>query len=187
VASVIESANGTLQIINRPCGNGRPCGTLAEISKATVKVGDILVTSQRQEQDTARAAQRTMASVDGVAAHINTLADSLAGTASAATGTLSAATDTLVEGKRTIAAAQPALAAYTQSGNDLDALIRDNATPLHTTLVHVSGMSDSGDKMLADAQWKAHQLLHPDKVKLGFWAAMWAGVKAIHEIEPPIF
>ena len=85
------------------------------------------------------------------------------------------------------AAAQPLMAAYTRSGDDLDLLIRDNAAPLHATLVHAAGMSASGDLMLADAQWKTHQLLHPDKVKLGFWGAAWAGVKAIHAIEPPIF
>jgi hypothetical protein len=116
---------------------------------------------------------------------LGTTADSLSGTATALTGTATAATATLSEGKRTIAAAQPLLAAFTQDGKDLDSRIND---PHVTNLVaHLAGMSASGDKMLADAQWKTHQLLHPDKVKLGFWGGSWAGIQAVHKLSPPLF
>jgi hypothetical protein len=116
---------------------------------------------------------------------LGTTADSLSGTATALTGTATAATATLGEGKRTIAAAQPLLAAFTQDGKDLDSRIND---PHVTNLVaHLAGMSASGDKMLADAQWKTHQLLHPDRVKLGFWGGTWAGIQAVHKLEPPLF
>jgi hypothetical protein len=112
-------------------------------------------------------------------------ADSLSGTATALTGTATAATATLGEGKRTIAAAQPLLEAFTQDGKDLDSRIND---PHVTALVaHLAGMSSSGDLMLADAQWKTHQLLHPDRIKLGFWGGTWAGIQAVHKLEPPLF
>lgn len=75
--------------------------------------------------------------------------------------------------------------ASTQTIKDLDARVND--PHVAGIVAHADGMSASGDKMLADAQYKTHQLLHPDKVKLGFWGATWAVIKAVHQIEPPIF
>ncbi len=169
-------------------------GTIAETDKlllalkSTTVHADIVLDGERKNQVKYDAdLDRFATGVDRLTESGATTLDSLSGTAAALTGTANAATATLGEGQRTIAAAQPLMAAYTRSGDDLGLLIRDNAAPLHATLVHAAGMSASGDKMLADAQWKTHQLLHPDKVKLGFWGAAWAGVKAIHAIEPPIF
>ena len=186
-AQAFSSMNAALDTINRPCGDGHPCGTLANIDKTVVKVGDAVVTTQMQERAIAPHTIAAMDTFNTAARKLGGTADSLSGTATALTGTANAATATLGEGQRTIAAAQPLMAAYTRSGDDLDLLIRDNAAPLHATLVHAAGMSASGDLMLADAQWKTHQLLHPDKIKLTFWGATWAGIKAIHSIEPPIF
>ena len=179
---------GTVYTVDHPV----PCGTLADMNRtlATVRgtFGQIEAAANHENKNlttldsqelalftdlhlTAQAAART--------------ADSLSGTATALTGTATAATATITTAGTTIAAFQPVLAAFTQDGKDLDSRIND---PHVTNLVaHLAGMSASGDKMLADAQWKTHQLLHPDKVKLGFWGATWAGVKAIHDIEPPIF
>ena len=174
----------TFDNLNRPCAPG-PCGLLPNGTKVETKVGDAIVTTQLQERTTAPHVIAAMDTFNTAAQKLGTTADSLSGTATALTGTATAATATLGEGKRTIAAVQPLLAAFTQDGKDLDSRIND---PHVTNLVaHLAGMSASGDKMLADAQWKTHQLLHPDKVKLGFWGATWAGVKAIHDIEPPIF
>ena len=174
----------TFDNLNRPCAPG-PCGLLPNATKVETKVGDAIVTTQLQERTTAPHVIAAMDTFNTAAQKLGTTADSLSGTATALTGTATAATATLSEGKRTIAAFQPVLAAFTQDGKDLDSRIND---PHVTNLVaHLAGMSASGDKMLADAQWKTHQLLHPDKVKLGFWGATWAGVKAIHDIEPPIF
>lgn len=75
--------------------------------------------------------------------------------------------------------------ASTQTVKDLDARVND--PHVAGIIAHADGMSESGDKMLADAQWKTHELLHPDKVRLGFWGALWVGIKAVHQIEPPIF
>ena len=174
----------TFDNLNRPCTPG-PCGLLPNGTKVETKVGDAIVTTQLQERTTAPHVIAAMDTFNTAAQKLGTTADSLSGTATALTGTATAATATLSEGKRTIAAFQPVLAAFTQDGKDLDTRIND---PHVTALVsHLVGMSASGDLMLADVQWKTHQLLHPDKVKLGFWGATWAGVKAIHDIEPPIF
>ena len=184
--ATLDKLNSALDTINAPCSNGHPCGTLANLDKTTVKIGDAIVQTQLVERATTPHVTAAMDTFNTAAQKLGGAADNLSGTATALTGTANAATATLDEGQRTVAAAQPLLAAYTRSGDDLDSLIRDNAAPLHTTLVHAAGMSASGDLMLADAQWKTHQLLHPDKVKLGFWGATWAGIKAIHSIEPPI-
>lgn len=173
----LAKLNQTLDIINRPCGNGHPCGTLANADKAMVKVGDILVTSQLQEKDVAAAAEHNMGSVDQLASHLNQTADALTGTASAATGSLRAATVDLQT-------AQPLI-------TDSDVLVKSANAQINSPYIadfekHADGMSASGDSMLADAAWKTHRLLHPDKVKLGFWGTLWAGAQYIKSLEPPI-
>jgi methyl-accepting chemotaxis protein len=138
----VAGVKNTLVNVNRPCkGPAGPdaCGTLAEINKATIQVGDILKTSQMQEKDTARAAQQTMTAVDQMAAHADALTDSLSGTANAATGALTQAQTDLRTLDGTIAAAQPLLAAYTASGYDLDALLKDKS--IHRTIDNVDRLS----------------------------------------------
>jgi hypothetical protein len=147
----------TLVNINRPCGTGKPCGTLAEIGKATIKVGDILVTSQRQEQDTARAAQATMTAVDQMAAHAGALTDSLAGTASAATGTLAQARVDLGTMNDSIAATKPLLEASTATigrlgvaSDDLDTLLKRKA--IGDLLDQFAGIATHGNAIAGDFQ-----------------------------------
>ena len=174
----------TFDNLNRPCAPG-PCGLLPNATKVETKVGDAIVTTQLQERTTAPHVIAAMDTFNTAAQKLGSTADSLSGTATALTGTATAATATLGEGKRTIAAVQPLLEAFTQDGKDLDTRIND---PHVTALVaHLVGMSASGDLMLADVQWKTHQLLHPDRVKLGFWGGTWAGIQAVHKLEPPLF
>jgi hypothetical protein len=143
------------------------------------------VTTQLQERTTAPHVIAAMDTFNTAAQKLGSTADSLSGTATALTGTATAATATITTAGTTIAAFQPVLAAFTQDGKDLDTRIND---PHVTALVaHLVGMSASGDLMLADVQWKTHQLLHPDRVKLGFWGGTWAGIQAVHKLEPPIF
>jgi hypothetical protein len=87
----LQRLNTALDTINRPCGKGHPCGTLANADKAMVKVSDILVTSQLQERDIAKAAESNMAAVNGLAGHLNKTADALSGTAISLTGTADSA------------------------------------------------------------------------------------------------
>ena len=152
-----DGMTATLANINRPCGTGKPCGTLAEIGKATVKVGDILVTSQRQEQDTALAAQHTMTAVDQMAAHASTLTDSLSGTANAATGALTQATTDLGTLNGSIAATKPLLEASAATigkagvaTDDLDTLIKRKA--VGDLLDNLAGVTAHGNAIAGDFQ-----------------------------------
>jgi hypothetical protein len=174
----------TFDNLNRPCAPG-PCGLLPNGTKVETKVGDAIVTTQLQERTTAPHVIAAMDTFNTAAQKLGSTADSLSGTATALTGTATAATATITTAGTTIAAFQPVLAAFTQDGKDLDTRIND---PHVTALVaHLVGMSASGDLMLADVQWKTHQLLHPDRVKLGFWGGTWAGIQAVHKLEPPLF
>ena len=174
----------TFDNLNRPCAPG-PCGLLPNGTKVETKVGDAIVTTQIQERTTAPHVIAAMDTFNTAAQRLGTTADSLSGTATALTGTATAATATITTAGTTVAAFQPVLAAFTQDGKDLDTRIND---PHVTALVaHLVGMSASGDLMLADVQWKTHQLLHPDRVKLGFWGGTWAGIQAVHKLEPPLF
>ncbi len=182
--AIVEGVAQVLAAVNRPCAPG-PCGTLAVADKTITKVGDAIVTTQLQER---AIAPHTLAAVDALKGSANALTATsqaatgsfraLDGSAYALTGTLHAATDTLH-------AAKAPIDAFTTDAVDLDAILKDRA--IHETLTNIAGMTDSGNKMLADAQWKEHQLLHPDKVKLGFWGSVWLGAKYVHQFEPPLF
>ena len=68
-------------------------------------------------------------------------------TTDAATGLTMALTGDATEAKTTIAAAQPLLASYTQSGNDLDALLKDHAvrdtiTDVEFTTQNLAGVTN---------------------------------------------
>ena len=164
----------TLATLNRPCGirnvkssanystfysegSLMPCGTLAEVATSVVKAGDAVVQTQLVEHATTPHVTAAMDQFGAAAVHLSETADnlsitaqSLTGTAKAATGTLTAATDTLGEGKRTIAAAQPLLAAYTQSGNDMDALIKRKA--IGDLLDNLAGVTAHGNAIAGDFQ-----------------------------------
>jgi hypothetical protein len=112
-AQTFTGLNQALETINRPCGGGHPCGTLANLDKMQVKIGDLLVTSQLQERDIAKAAQANMAAVNGLADHLNKTADALAETSQAATGTLNQAQVDFGTLNTTIAGLQPLEASLT--------------------------------------------------------------------------
>ncbi len=167
-------------------------GTIAETDKlllalkSTTVHADIVLDGERKNQ------VKYDADLDRFATGVDRLTESGARTLDSATTSLAAARTTLGTLNSSIAGVEPVLLQLTANGaslqtatNTLNARLAD--PQIDALVSHVSGMSASGDKMLADAQWKTHQLLHPDKVKLGFWGAAWAGVKAIHAIEPPIF
>lgn len=58
--------------LNRPCGDGEPCGTLAEANKVLVKTGDAIVTTQIQEQ---AITPHTIAAMDSITALTGNLND----------------------------------------------------------------------------------------------------------------
>lgn len=75
--------------------------------------------------------------------------------------------------------------ALTRTAESVNQRVNDPA--ITQTLHNINGITGSADKMLADAQEKEHQLLHPDKKRLGFWGVVGAGVMWVHRLLPPIF
>jgi hypothetical protein len=161
-AATLTKINTTLDTVNRPCGSGHPCGTLANADKAMVKVGDILVTSQRQEKDVAVAAESNMAAVNQLADHLDKTADALTETAQGASVALGTANSS-------IAALLPLESAYTATGQDLDAVIRENSPSLHASLVNVAGMTDNGNGILVDLRKMSDKAEHDLDAPKPWW------------------
>jgi ABC-type transporter Mla subunit MlaD len=139
----LDKANATLDAINGPRG------TLHEVNKAVVKIGDAIVTTQMQERKIAPATIAAVNSLATIAPHANQTMDAL-------TGTAQGATETLGEGKRTIAAAQPLLASLTRTSDastltvqHFDALV--TSPDLVTAMHHAADMTGSGNTILANA------------------------------------
>jgi hypothetical protein len=122
--------------LNRSCGGGRPCGTLATLNKTITKAGDSVVTTQLAERATVP--------------HVLAFADSLRDAGDALSGTAEAATATLGTAQTTIQGLQPLTASLRRSIDDFDALVA--APDLLSALHHVDGMASSGDAILADGR-----------------------------------
>jgi hypothetical protein len=94
----IDTVNATLEHINRPCkGVAGPdaCGTLAQVNKTVIGIGDLVVTTQKQTTLVATMVGQYGTVLQGVAGDIHSTTGALTGTANAATGTLNATTATV--------------------------------------------------------------------------------------------
>lgn len=186
VRSIQQDTSTIQDALTRSCGDGKPCGTLAEVSKGIVKIGDAIVTTQLAER---KATPHVIAAMD----EFGTAAKHLSGTADALTETAHSASGALDEGKRTIAAMQPletsltrTIDASTTTIQTIDGRIGDKRTD--DLLTHLDATAAHVDATTADVQYKAHQILHPDKVKLTGWAVVQAGVTWVHNnLIPPLF
>jgi len=116
-------------------------------------------------------------------------ADSLSGTATALTGTATAATATLSEGKRTIAAFQPVLAGLTEATGSINGFLKGQmlTKTLPEIAVNLDATTGSLAGTAADVRSEVFKWTHPSKKKLGFWGGTWAGIQAVHKLEPPLF
>jgi hypothetical protein len=145
-----DQAAVTLQTVNQPCdakdshGLALRPGTLCVIQKESEKVAALVVTSQLEERDIAKAAESNMAAFNSVADHVNKGVDALAGTANAATGVIDAASDP----EKGIT---PVLGRAALVENDLDEAVKDarsymavDQPPLNKILLDSAVMTDSG-------------------------------------------
>jgi hypothetical protein len=139
-----SKVNQALDTVNRPCAPG-PCGTLANIDKLTVKVGDLAVTSQMQVAQTGALVTATARNLDMVGQSVQQTATALSGTAQQATGTLA-------EGQRTLAAFQPVLGHADATVADLDAALKADAGAFNMTLGNVQTMTGAAAHILNDGQ-----------------------------------
>jgi hypothetical protein len=178
----------TFDNLNRPCAPG-PCGLLPNGTKVETKVGDAIVTTQLQERTTAPHVIAAMDTFNTAAQKLGSTADSLSGTATALTGTATAATATLSEGKRTIAAFQPVLAGLTEATVSINGFLKGQmlTKTLPKIAVNLEGTTDSLAGTAADVRSEVFKWTHPSKKKLGFWGGTWAGIQAVHKLEPPLF
>lgn len=129
--------------VNRPCGGGKPCGTLAALDKTVTKAGDSVVTTQLAERATIP--------------HVLAAMDQFKDSAARLSGTADAATAALETAQTTISDLQPVLGALARDADsanktvtDFDALV--SSPDLSHALSHVDGMAASGDGILADAK-----------------------------------
>jgi ABC-type transporter Mla subunit MlaD len=167
-----NSANSALQTVNQPCGNGKPCGTLAEVSKATVKIGDIAVTSQMQIAQTGKLLSVTTKNIDSVSSHLNKTADALTDTANTATQTVKQANADLQLVSSSIPDLKPLVFQLQKNGASLqtatDALnMRLRDPHVDNLMAHLDEISGTGESMLDTAnqvETKATKsYLHPSK------------------------
>ena len=152
-ANTFDRINTTLDKINAGCVDIQGdyvCGPIEQLSQTEKNVGILAARSAQQVQQTGTLVTAVANNLNTVGEAVKDSAGHINGTADAATGTLKAATDTLGEGKRTIAAAQPLLAAYTQSGNDMDALLKRKA--IGDLLDNLAGVTAHGNAIAGDFQ-----------------------------------
>lgn len=169
----------TLDAINRPCGGGQSCGTLATLNKTIVKAGDAVVSTQLAERATVPHVLATMEALATIAPHANSAMDSASKTADAAAGTAHALTDTLEEGRRTISAAQPLLGSLTRDSDDVNAFIKETSPVVTANLKHSDALLASVGATAADFHVYTHPILNPDpctnakcRIKRYVWPAV---------------
>jgi len=85
---IIAKAGDTLDTINRPCGGGHPCGTLANLDKMIVHSGDITVAAQQQVIQSGFLIASTTKSIDTATVHLDATLDSYTRLGAQATTTL---------------------------------------------------------------------------------------------------
>lgn len=172
--ATVDGLNGTIAALNAPCvgfHGSVTCGPIAQLSQTEKNIGIVAGQTALQVRQSGQLVDAATASLRDVSAKASVTFDTM-------NAQLTHVGPVLDSAKGTLDASTTAI-------NGVDARVKDKR--LDEMLTHWQGMSESGDKMLTDAQWKTHQLLHPDKVKLGLWGSLWAGMKALHAIEPPIF
>jgi len=151
--NLLLHADGTLTRTEAVLSKAR--ATMANLDTAT-KVWAGSATAQSQAvTDLTTDAHGTLSQVNKLAASMNQSAldlheelGALHKTTDQATRLAAALSASAETANTTIAAAQPALAVYARTGEDLDALLKDEA--IHRTIANVAGMTDQGNAILFD-------------------------------------
>lgn len=178
--SALDQLNRTLQIVNRPCGGGHPCGTLADVSKTL----NTLRMTAGQVETAANHEDKRLTLVDAQEEQF----------ASDTHAVLIRASTSLDSLNETIRGAQPVEAglgdevtALQQATLKLSALESDpNLTAIAGNLnqasISLAGVTDNANKITKDAADEVHALMHPPKKT--FWQAIFA---VVHAATPPLF
>lgn len=173
LSATVAKANGTLDAVNSPCATDaekaahrdHPCGTLANLNKLVVKIGDLAVTSQRQVAQTDQLVTATARNLDSVGSSVRDVATKLSGTATAATDALQQARTDLVTADGTIAAAKPVLVNLAATESDLDAAVVKNREGVASLIANGVTISGEVAGMSTDLHHYTHPILNPDPCK----------------------
>ena len=166
---ILDGGQAAMDTVNAPCAGDQPCrGTLGSLNKTIIKVGDAVASTQYEEKT-----KVVPATLDAMGA-LKSAAGDLGGTARAATETLDQVNDKNHGVGATLANVNDGIIdfkTYVKSE-----AVQQTVDDFMSTNHHFSNMSASADLMLVDAQWKEHQLIHPDKTKLTFTIGLEAGL-----------
>ena len=172
IDATVASLNATLVDIDRTCGNGHPCGTLADVAKT---LGTLRGTAGQIEIAVNHEDKR-IGILDG---QEDALFADTHRTLESANATLLRFTGVMDTADKTIAGLQPMEAQATTTIASVEQLMPN----LAKTTANVTAMTDSGKNILADGAYETHKLTHPKK-KTGFWVGFWF---VVEQLKPPIF
>ena len=162
--------------INRPCGHGHPCGTLAETNKTMVKLQDITVTLQKQVQQSSTLVNTAASTLTTAGVSVKQTADSLSKTADGLTDLSHALTLDAQTAKTTIAAAQAVLAQFQQAGVNVNAILADSN--LKATIDNVSGITGNANRISYDAKRISDDLTRRNFAPTPWWKN-WRAVRSL--------
>lgn len=155
--SIQQDVSAFTDALDRPCGSGHPCGTLAKINQTFNSLDSLIVHADL----VARHEQQQLGQFDGYARNIvgdvHTLAAKGGRTLDSATQTANSATATLQTTQGTIAAAQPLLASLTRTSDASTATIqtfngRLSDQRIDALLTSFRDMADNGNGIVADGR-----------------------------------
>lgn len=183
----LTSLNGTLEFVNRPCatmvkGKLLPDGPLCELDEMIHDVRKIATASGRQVQQTGDLITATTTDLDRVATTLQATAGAVTGTAQAATGSLAALQVDLARLQAPIDASQGLLAHATGTVDDLDAMLKANATELHSTLVGVDGIANNTAGITGSVNLMAAHLEKTVDAKQALWRTLVPGAEQAGKI-----
>lgn len=179
IDALVNSTNATLAHIN---GN---TGTIAMLdedlgaAKSAVIHADLIARHEQQQLTTLDAQERQ------VFADLHATMSATDATLASLQETSHSATTTLATANATISGLRPLESAAASAVSHLDSVIADPAIP--DTLGNTAKITSDAARITKDAADEADKLAHPPKVKLGFWAGVWAAAKYVHQFEPPLF
>jgi hypothetical protein len=184
-AQTLATLNATLDAVNRPCGKGKPCGTLAKVDQTLNEVDTAIV----HVDLAARHEDRQLTTLDGYEANLSRdiagVATSLQGTANALTLTAQGASTTLGTTNETIKGLQPLETALTGTSVSLSGLTdsvraRVDAPQVTKLLTDAQNIADSGTVIAqqtalvtTDIRKEADELAKPQPI----WKAIIPGAE----------
>jgi hypothetical protein len=170
--ATLGKLNSTLDAINAPCSGfhgSTTCGPIAQLSQTEKNIGIVAAKSAQQVQQSGVLIQATASTLTKAGDSVALLSNHLDKTADALTETAQGASVALGTANSSIAALLPLESAYTATGQDLDAVIRENSPSLHASLVNVAGMTDNGNGILVDLRKMSDKAEHDLDAPKPWW------------------